>query len=57
MVEILLCEMDDNRCKQRKERNVRRYEYHNAGPNAVLHTDGCDKHKSYGVPIHGCMDG
>ena len=36
--------MDHDGCRQRKECKLKRYEYHNAGPNAVWHADGYDKH-------------
>ena len=31
--------------------------YRSEGPNTCWHVDGYDKLKSYGLPIHGCIDG
>ena len=57
VVEIILRELDPERCRSRKGHKLKRREYHNPGPNAVWHADGYDKLKPYGFPIHGCIDG
>lgn len=36
---------------------MRRRVYANPGPNAVWQLDGCGKLASYGIYIHGCIDG
>lgn len=41
----------------RKRHCLKRREYHNASPSYAWHVDGYDKHKPWGFPIHGCIDG
>ena len=41
----------------RSRRRLRRRTYTNKGPNFVIHIDGYDKLKPYGVAIHGAIDG
>ena len=41
----------------RKAHRLQRREYLNPGPNFCWHADGYDKLKSFGFPIHGCIDG
>ena len=41
----------------RSRRRLRRRNYHAKGPNYIWHADGYDKLKSYGLCIHGCIDG
>ena len=57
MVQTLLREMDPEGTKLRKAHRLRRREYVNPGPNHCWHTDGYDKLKPFGFPIHGCIDG
>ena len=53
----ILRELDPEGCKKRKRRKLDRRTYYSAGPNTAWHTDGYDKLKPYGLPIHGCVDG
>ena len=57
VVEIILRELDPDRCRSRRGHKLKRREYHNPGPNAVWRADGYDKFKPYGFPVHGCIDG
>ena len=56
-VEILLREMDPDGCEMRRRHRLQRRTYVNPGPNFCWHTDGYDKLKPYGFPIHACFDG
>ena len=53
----ILRELDPQGCEIRKRRRLVRRVYHSDGPNSTWHTDGYDKLKPYGFPIHGCVDG
>ena len=57
VVEQLMRELDPEGCEIRKARRLRRRTYRVPGPNHCWHTDGYDKLKPYGFPIHGCIDG
>ena len=57
MVEELCRELDPVGCHERKAHRLQRRQYMNPGPNFAWHTDGYDKLKPYGFPIHGCVDG
>ena len=57
VVEKLLREMDPVGSSTRARRRLKRRVYVNEGPNYCWHIDGYDKLKSYGLPIHGCIDG
>ena len=57
VVEELCRELDPAGCQERKTHRLKRREYRNPGPNFAWHTDGYDKLKTYGFPIHGCIDG
>jgi hypothetical protein len=57
VVEQLMRELDPEGCQIRKARRLRRRTYRVPGPNHCWHTDGYDKLKPYGFPIHGCIDG
>ena len=57
VVEELCRELDPAGCQERKAHRLKRREYRNPGPNFAWHTDGYDKLKPYGFPIHGCIDG
>ena len=56
-VEELLRELDPEGCEMRKAKKLRRRKYTSCGPNECWHTDGYDKLKPFGFPIHGCIDG
>ena len=57
VVQELCRELDPAGCQERKTHRLKRREYRYPGPNFVWHTDGYDKLKPYGFPIHGCIDG
>ena len=57
VVQELLREMDPEGTELRKGHRLRRWIYHNPGPNYSWHCDGYDKLKPFGFPIHGCIDG
>ena len=57
VVEQLMRELDPEGCQSRRARRLRGRTYHVPGPNYCWHTDGYDKLKPYGFPIHGCIDG
>ena len=56
-VEEIVREVDPEGVKERKAHRLHRREYICSGPNKIWHTDGYDKIKPYGFPIHGCIDG
>ena len=56
IVQKLLREIDPERTKLRKAHRLKRREYVNPGPNHCWHTDGYDKLKPFGFPIHGCIN-
>ena len=41
----------------RKSHKLKRRMYTSRGPNFMWHVDGYDKLKSFGFPIHSCIDG
>ena len=53
----VLKEIDPEGTNMRKSCRLRRRKYISEGPNSCWHADGYDKLKSYGFPIHGCIDG
>ena len=53
----ILREIDPEGTAKRKRRRLDRRTYNSQGPNWAWHTDGYDKLKPYGFPIHGCVDG
>lgn len=57
VVEQLMRELDPEGCEIRKARRLRRRTYRVPGPNHCWHTDGYDKLRPHGFPIHGCIDG
>lgn len=57
VVEQLVRELDPVGCQERRAKTLTRRRYINPGPNYSWHTDGYDKLKPYGFPIHGCIDG
>ncbi len=54
VVERLMRELDPEGCQIRRAKRLRRRTYRVPGPNYCWHTDGYDKLKPYGFPIHGC---
>ena len=57
VVEELFRQVDPVCCHERKAHCLQRRQYTNPGRNFAWHTDGYDKLKPYGFPIHGCVDG
>ena len=57
VVQNILRELDPEGTELRKARRLKRREYSNPGPNYCWHSDGYDKLKPYGFPIHACIDG
>ena len=57
VVEEIMRELDPEGCETRRRKRLRRRKYRAPGPNYCWHVDGYDKLKSYGFPIHGCIDG
>ncbi|XP_028405764.1 uncharacterized protein LOC114528336 [Dendronephthya gigantea] len=57
VVQVFLAELDLVGTQQRKAHCLRRRRYSNPGPNYSWHSDGYDKLKPYGFPIHACIDG
>jgi len=53
----ILRELDPDASALRKARKLQCRSYVSPGPNAKWYVDGYDKLKSYGLPIHGCVDG
>lgn len=49
--------MDPDGVTRRRQRRLRRRQYVNRGPNFVIHIDGYDKLKPFGISIHGAIDG
>ena len=56
-VRYALSEMDPRGVALRQKRRLRRRRYANAGPNFLVHIDGYDKLKPFGISIHGAIDG
>ena len=52
----ILKEIDQEETNIRKARRLRRRKYVSEGPNSCWHYDGYDKLKTYGFPIHCCID-
>jgi hypothetical protein len=57
VVQVLLAELDPVGTQQRKAHRLKRRQYSSPGPNYCWHSDGYDKLKPYGFPVHGCIDG
>lgn len=49
--------IDPDGVANRSRRRLRRRLYFNRGPNFLIHVDGYDKLKPYGIAIHGAIDG
>jgi hypothetical protein len=54
-VQVLLKEIDLEGSTLRKAHHLKQRNYINPGPNYCWHTDGYDKLKPYGFPIHACI--
>ena len=52
-----LKELNPTATCERRSRQLKRRHYKSDGPNDTWHTDGYDKLKPYGLPIHGAVDG
>lgn len=49
--------LDTNGVSLRRRHRLQRRSYYNSGPNYLIHIDGYDKIKPYGIAIHGAIDG
>ena len=56
-MEWSLKEIDPIGCELRRKHGIKRRQYINSGPNFARHSDGYDKLKPWGFPIHGAIDG
>ncbi|VDI39125.1 Hypothetical predicted protein [Mytilus galloprovincialis] len=56
-VRLCLRTIDQQGVLNRSRRVLRRRVYYNRGPNYLIHVDGYDKLKPYGIAIHGAIDG
>ena len=56
-VRICLKEIDGHGVALRTLNRLIRRQYFNRGPNYMIHVDGYDKLKPYGIAIHGAVDG
>ena len=56
-VRQLLKVMDPVGVEARSQRRFRRRQYINKGPNYMIHVDGFDKLKPFGISVHGAIDG
>ena len=53
----MLLEVDPEGVEARRSGTLRRRAYTNQGPNYLIHLDGYDKLKRFGLCVHGCIDG
>jgi hypothetical protein len=56
-VRLALSVIDPEGVRLRSRNRLRRRMYCNKGPNFLIHMDGYDKLKPYGIAIHGAIDG
>ena len=56
-IRTILNVVDPVGVRLRSHRRLRRRLYFNHGPNYLIHIDGYDKLKPYGIAIHGAIDG
>eukprot|EP00112_Aurelia_sp_Birch-Aquarium-sp1_P012636 Seg2658.1 transcript_id=Seg2658.1/GoldUCD/mRNA.D3Y31 product="hypothetical protein" protein_id=Seg2658.1/GoldUCD/D3Y31 len=56
-IQYLMNIMDPIGVELRKQKQLKRRTYRTPGPNYYWHIDGNDKLKTYGLYIHGCIDG
>ena len=54
---VALKQLDPYGSVNRSKRKLKRRQYQNPGTNFCWHLDGYDKLKSFGFPIHDCIDG
>jgi transposase InsO family protein len=57
IVQEMSREQDPEGSNLRKARRLKRRSYHNPGPNQTWHIDSYDKLITFGLPIHGAIDG
>lgn len=56
-VRIALNSLTPNQVHDRSRHRLVRRQYRNRGPNYLIHIDGYDKLKPFGIAIHGAIDG
>ncbi|KAK3103526.1 hypothetical protein FSP39_019860 [Pinctada imbricata] len=56
-VRLILRAIDPTGVELRKRNNLRRRQYISRGPHFIVHVDGYDKLKPFGISIHGAIDG
>ena len=56
-VRLIIKTLDPLGVGLKKSHKLKRCMYTSRGPNFLWHVDGYDKLKSFGFPIHGCIDG
>ncbi|CAG2202321.1 unnamed protein product [Mytilus edulis] len=56
-VRLCLRAIDSVGVESRRRHRLHRRSYFNSGPNYLIHIDGYDKLKSFGIAIHGAIDG
>ena len=56
-VQTILQVVDPEGVRRRTAHRLRRRAYHGFGPNGVIHIDGYDKLKPFGIAIHGAICG
>ena len=56
-VRLILKSLDHVGVGRKKRQKLTRRKYHSFGPNHTWHIDGYDKLKSFGIAIHGAIDG
>ena len=56
-VRIILLYLDPEGVQARRQHSLVRRMYISKGPNYLMHIDGWDKLKRYGLAVHGCIDG
>ena len=56
-VRLIIKTLDPLGVELRKSHKLKRRMYTSRGPKFMWHVDGYDKLKSFGFPIHGCIDG
>lgn len=56
-VRVCMREIDGHGVNLRSRNRLVRRQYYSRGPNYLIHVDGYDKLKPYGIAIHGAVDG
>ena len=54
---VVMAVCDPNGVRRRFRHVFRRRMYTNPGPNYIIHLDGWDKLKPFGISVHGAIDG